>query len=239
VTEAVTRIAMWSGPRNLSTAMMRSWENRADTAVMDEPLYAAYLAATGVDHPAAEQVIAAGPADAGTAIAACLAPLPPGVAISYQKHMAHHLLPEMDRSWLDRLSNCLLIRDPRRVLASYAKVRSEVTLADIGLPQQVELARHCQLVIDSDDFLGDPSAHLIEICRRLDVPFDEAMLAWPSGARQSDGVWAPHWYAAVRESTGFGPPPGSAPPPAPAGLETVVDEAIEIYQDLRAHAITV
>ena len=156
MTEAVTRIAMWSGPRNLSTAMMRSWENRADTAVMDEPLYAAYLAATGVDHPAAEQVIAAGPADAGDGDRRVPGAAPPGVAISYQKHMAHHLLPEMDRSWLDRLSNCSVDPRPAARARELREGASEVTLADIGLPQQVELARHCELVIDSDDFLGDP-----------------------------------------------------------------------------------
>ncbi len=236
---AVTRIAMWSGPRNLSTAMMRSWENRLDTAVIDEPLYAAYLARTRLDHPGLEEIIAAGPDNFDDAIAACLAPLPEGIAISYQKHMAHHLPPAADLSWLDGLRNVLLIRDPRRVLASYSKVRESATLDDIGIPQQVELAERCELVVDSDDFLADPAGYQHEICRRLDVPFDDAMLAWPAGKRDSDGVWASHWYAAVEASTSFGPPPTTPPPPLPAHLDSIAEEAVAIYNDLRTERLTI
>lgn len=225
---------MWSGPRNLSTAMMRSWENRADTAVMDEPLYAAYLATTRLDHPGLDEIVAAGPASFDDAIAACLAPLPDGVAVSYQKHMAHHLLSHTDRSWLDSLRNVLLLRDPRRVLASYTKVRESVTLDDIGVPQQVELAERCELVVDSDDFLIDPLGFQREICRRLDVPFDPAMLAWPAGPRHSDGVWARHWYSAVETSTSFGPPPADPPSPTPPHLAQIAAEAVAIYDELRA-----
>ena len=134
----MTRIAMWSGPRNLSTAMMRSWEHRADTEVLDEPLYAAYLSVTGLDHPGRDEIITAGPTDYDDAIAACVA-APTRSAISYQKHMAHHLLPGVDREWLDELHNYLLLRDPRRVLASYTQVRAAVTLEDIGFPQQVDI----------------------------------------------------------------------------------------------------
>ncbi len=233
----MTRVAMWSGPRNLSTAMMRSWENRADTVVIDEPLYAVYLAATGLDHPGAAEVIAAGPVDLTEAIAACFAPLPDGIDVSYQKHMAHHLLPGTDRSWIDGLRNCLLLRDPRRVLASYTKVREDVTLDDIGLPQQVELVERCEVVIDTDDFLHDPRGHLVELCRRLDIAFDEAMLAWPAGSRASDGVWTKHWYDAVNASTGFGPPPSGPPKPLPPDLASLAAAATEVYQQLRRHAI--
>ncbi len=233
----MTRIAMWSGPRNLSTAMMRSWENRPDTIVLDEPLYAAFLSATGIDHPGAADVIAAGPADLDDAIAACFAPLPDGIEISYQKHMAHQLLPGTDRSWIDGLRNCLLLRDPRRVLASYSLIRSDVTLADIGLTQQAELVSRCELVIDSDDFLRQPRAYLEALCRHLDVPFDDRMLRWPPGPRESDGVWAAYWYSAVTESTGFGPPPPSPPAPLPASLATLGEEAMAIYRDLRRHAL--
>jgi hypothetical protein len=236
--ETMTRIAMWSGPRNLSTAMMRSWENRSDTAVIDEPLYAAYLARTRLDHPGLDEIIAAGPANFDSAIAACRAPLPDGITISYQKHMAHHLLADTDRSWIDGLRNILLIRDPRRVLASYAKVRESVTLDDIGIPQQVELAERCELVIDSDDFLTDPAGYQHEICRRLDVPFDDAMLAWPAGARDSDGVWARHWYSAVESSTSFGHAPVDPPPALPEHLADIADEAVATYNDLRAKRLT-
>jgi Sulfotransferase domain len=234
------RVAMWSGPRNLSTAMMRSWENRPDTEVMDEPLYAAYLASTGLDHPGAEAIIAAGPADADAAIAACLA-APTTASISYQKHMTHHLLAHMDRMWLGELRNCLLLRDPRRVLASYTRVRESVTLLDIGVPQQVELAEYCELVVDSDDFLTDPRGYQVEICRRLGVTFDESMLSWPAGSRDSDGVWAPYWYAAVESSTHFGPPPTHSPwsttKQFPTDLAALAVEAFDIYDRLRRHRL--
>lgn len=228
----MTRIAMWSGPRNLSTAMMRSWENRADTEVIDEPLYAAYLAATGLDHPGREEIVAAGPAGYEAAITRCLAG-PVDREISYQKHMAHHLLAGVDRTWLAELRNCLLIRDPRRVLASYSKVREDVALDDIGIPQQAELVEHCELIVDSADFLADPCGYQMEICRRLGVPFDHAMLSWPAGARSSDGVWAPHWYASVEASTAFASPPDDPPPNLPDRLGEVADAAIDVYESLR------
>ncbi len=229
-----TRIAMWSGPRNLSTALMRSWENRPDTEVIDEPLYAWYLARTGLDHPGAAEVTEAGPANLDQAIQACLlAPLAPN-HISYQKHMAAHLLPEVDRGWLDELSNCLLLRDPRRVLASYTKVRGEVTLADIGLPQQLELAERAVVILDSDDFLTNPAGYLRLICDRVGVVYDQTMLEWPAGPRRSDGVWAKHWYASVQASTSFGPPPPNAPPPLPERLEPLANRALGIYSELFA-----
>ncbi len=228
------RIAAWSGPRNLSTAMMRAWENRPDTTVLDEPLYAASLVATGADHPMRAEVVAAGPTDPAVAIERCLAPLPDGITISYQKQMAHHLLPSFDRAWLDELWHLVLVRDPRRVLASYTKVWDEVTVADIGLPQQLELAERAELIIDSDDFLGNPAGYLAAICGAAGVAFDETMLAWPPGTRSSDGVWAPAWYEAVEASTGFGPPPTEPPPPLPAHLVTVAAEAEAIYRELYA-----
>ena len=228
----MTRIAMWSGPRNLSTAMLRSWEHRADTEVLDEPLYAAYLASTGLDHPGRDEIIAAGPADFDTAIARCL-DAPIERSVSYQKHMAHHLLPDVDRSWLDGIRHALLLRDPRRVLASYTRVRGDVTLDDLGIPQQVELAERCEVIIDADDFLTDPTAYQREICRCFDVEFDPAMMRWPAGSRDSDGVWASHWYAAVEASTEFGPPPTSGPPAVDERLAPIADEALELYATLR------
>ena len=203
---------MWSGPRNISTAMMRAWENRGDCAVSDEPLYAAYLAATGLDHPAREEVIAAGETDAGKVVEALLGPVPGGKPLWYQKHMSHHLLPGMAHEWIHALTNVLLIRDPSEVVASYVKSRATVTPEDIGLPQQSllfdELAGRggaAPLVIDAGDFLRAPEAHLRGLCTRLGIPFSERMLAWPAGPRDSDGAWAPHWYATVWASTGFEP----------------------------------
>jgi hypothetical protein len=241
MTDDAIRIAMWSGPRNLSTAMMRSWGQRSDTVVMDEPLYAAYLATTGLDHPGAAEVMAAGPTDPGEAIAACLAPLPDGRTVSYQKHMAHHLwgdlLPDWDEPWWAHLRHGMLLRDPRRVLASYTDVREQVTLADIGLPQQLQLVDRCEVVIDTADFLTAPAAYLELMCDRLGVRYDPAMLSWPAGRRDTDGVWAPHWYSSVEASTGFGPAPHGPSPTAPAHLRALTADAMEIYGELRRHTV--
>lgn len=207
------RLAMWSGPRNISTAMMRAWENRPDCTVVDEPLYAAYLAATGLDHPARDEVIAAGETDPMRVAAWLTGPIPEGKPIWYQKHMTHHLLPGMDLGWVHRgLSHVFLIRSPEAVVDSYLKSRSTITPEDIGLLQQVELfdavcAQQAAAppVIDADDFLKAPEAHLRCLCELLGIAFSERMLHWPAGPRASDGVWAPHWYAAVWRSTGFEP----------------------------------
>lgn len=203
------RIAMWSGPRNISTAMMRAWENREDCAVSDEPLYAHYLADTGLDHPGRDDVIADGETDWRKVVDALVGPAPGDAPVWYQKHMTHHLLPHIDHGWIGRLRNVLLIRDPREVVASYVKSRAEVAADDIGLRQQVELydelaaAGEVPPVIDSGDFLRAPEAHLRALCDWLGIDFSERMLRWPRGPRASDGIWAPHWYAHVWESTGF------------------------------------
>lgn len=190
--------------------MMRAWENRGDCAVSDEPLYAAYLAATGLDHPGRDEVIAAGDVDLPRVTQALLGPIPEGRAVWYQKHMSHHLLPGIDHKWVHALSNIFLIRDPAEVVASYLKSRASVTPEDIGLLQQGELfdelvARGGELpmVIDAADFLQSPRAYLQEVCQRLGIEFTGRMLEWPAGPRASDGVWAPYWYDAVWKSTGF------------------------------------
>ena len=209
---APVRIAMWSGPRNISTAMMRAWENRGDCAVTDEPLYAAFLAATGIDHPARDEVIAAGETDVREVVRSLLGPVPGGKPIWYQKHMAHHLLPATPREWIPALTNLLLIRDPAEVVSSYIKSRPTVTPEDIGLPQQTELYDEIKAatatappVIDAGDFLRAPEAYLRAMCALLGIEFTARMLAWPAGRRATDGVWAKHWYAAVEASTGFEP----------------------------------
>ena len=206
-----TRIAMWSGPRNISTAMMRSFENRPDTIVADEPLYAAYLARTGIDHPVREEVIASQPTDLAAAIAGLRAPLPPGIDVHYAKHMTHHVARDMDLTWTLHFRNVLLIRNPADVVASYVRARETCEPEDIGIPQQEWLMRLWEdhgappPVIDATDFLADPEAHLRWLCDWLEIPFTDRMLSWPPGPRDSDGVWAPHWYAAVWASTGFEP----------------------------------
>jgi hypothetical protein len=201
---------MWSGPRNISTAMMRAWENRDDCVVWDEPLYGYYLDASGIQHPGAAEVIADQGTDPSAIIARCIGDVPGGKNIFYQKHMTLHLLPELDRAWLASLVNCFLIREPEAVIASYATVRSDATLEDIGFIQQAELFDHVRrlsgetpLVIDSREFLLDPRAMLETICSRLGIEFVPAMLNWRKGARDSDGVWAKHWYDSVWSSSGF------------------------------------
>ena len=234
-----TYIAMWSGPRNISTAMMRAWENRPDTVVWDEPLYAYYLAVTGLDHPGRDKVIAAGEPDWQKVITRCTGPIPDGKTIFYQKHMTHHLLPEISRDWLAKLRNVFLIRDPRRVLASYVKTRENVNLDDIGLPQQLEIFEHVQargetpLVIDTADFLQNPRGYLQALCAPLDIEFSECMLNWPAGPRDSDGVWAKYWYAAVQKSTGFAPYQERDLELMPE-LQTIAEQAGPYYEILHA-----
>lgn len=225
------RVAMWSGPRNISTAMMRAWENRGDCAVSDEPLYAHYLARTGLDHPGAEEIVATGETDWRRVVDTLLGPAPGDKPVWYQKHMAHHLLAGMDRDWIAGLRNVLLVRDPREVVASYVKSRATVTPDDIGLPQQAALyddlcaAGVPPPVIDARDFLRAPAAYLRALCDWLAIPFTERMLHWPAGARDSDGVWAPHWYARVMASTGFEGPRAQDGPPVLAGAAADVAAA--------------
>jgi hypothetical protein len=207
------RIAMWSGPRNLSTAMLRAFENREDCEVVDEPLYAHYLAATGAPHPGREQVVAAGDTDWRRVVERLLGAAPNGHPLWYQKHMCHHLLPDMDTAWIRQLHNVLLIRDPAEVVASYLRTRDTCSPEEIGVPQQLALYKQLSVgpagpppVIDAGCFLADPRAQLQALCARLGIGFSERMLAWPAGPRASDGVWAPHWYQQVWASTGFAAP---------------------------------
>ena len=205
------RIAMWSGPRNISTAMMRAWENRADCVVADEPFYACYLAATGLDHPGREAVLASQPTGWREVAETLTGPPPGGAAIFYQKHMAHHLLPHIGRDWLAGMSHAFLIRPPEEVAASYVRRRGSAAPADLGFEVQAEIYRTMAEagaeppVVRAEDVLRDPPAMLKALCGALDIPFDPAMLSWPAGPRASDGVWAKHWYARVERSTGFAP----------------------------------
>lgn len=206
------RIAMWSGPRNISTAMMRAWENRADTAVVDEPFYAYYLQQTGAPHPGREEVLASQPTDWREVVEALSGPIPGGHAIWYQKHMAQHYLPGMQGSWLGELTHCFLIRNPDEVVASFTANRPDAAPWELGFRQQVELFDYMQShsgevppVLDAQDVLMDPHGALRALCERLDIPFDDQMLSWPAGSRETDGVWAKHWYRAVEASTGFRP----------------------------------
>ena len=241
-TKAV-RIAMWSGPRNISTAMLRAFENRADTFVWDEPFYAHYLAETGLNHAMAADIIAAYETDWRAVAARAVGPVPEGKALFYQKHMTHHVLPHMDLDWLDGLTNAFLIRNPARVLPSYIDKRAEVTLEDLGLPQQQRLFETVRqrtgmvpAVLDADDVLADPKAMLRALCRITGIAFDDAMLSWPAGRRDSDGLWAAHWYGAVEQSTHF-MTPSEAARAVPDHLVDLLAAAEPYYQALRPYRL--
>lgn len=237
------RIALWSGPRNISTAMMRSWGSRADTVVTDEPLYGPYLAASGANHPGRDEVIAAQGADWRPIVARLTGDVPEGKTLWYQKHMTHHLLPAMDREWIHELGNGFLIRDPGEVIRSYVKVVATPTPEDLGYPQQVEIFEAVRRrtgrvppVLDARDVLEDPRRLLSLLCAALGVGFDEAMLSWTPGPRTTDGVWAPHWYASVERSRGFAPyrPPQEPLPRRFAELDAACREH---YEPLYRHRL--
>lgn len=237
------RIAMWSGPRNISTAMMRSWGNRPDTIVCDEPLYAHYLEHVAVDHPGREEIAAAHEADWKTVVRRLTEDEPEDVAIFYQKHMAHHLLPHIERDWLTRLSNCFLIRDPREMLASLSHKMGLPVLRDTGLEQQVEIfdlirrtTGRIPPVIDAADVLRDPRRLLTALCHAVGVGFSDAMLSWPAGRRATDGVWAKYWYDAVERSTGFEPYKAKRVELSPE-LEALAAECTPFYETLAEHRL--
>ncbi len=219
---------MWSGPRNISTALMRAWGNRADTFVVDEPFYAFYLKATGKKHPGAAEVIANGETDWRKIVEQLTGPVPGGKRVYFQKQMTHHLLPEIDRQWIVDLTNCFLIRDPREVVLSYIKKNPEPTLEDLGFVQQEKIfdfvvgtsrcdvrkghsgserrgAASLPIVIDAKDVLENPERMLRLLCDAIGVDFDESMLSWPPGLRETDGIWAKYWYDDVARSTSFQP----------------------------------
>jgi hypothetical protein len=223
--------------------MMRPWENRPDTAVIDEPLYAYYLATTGTDHPAAAEIIAHYPTDWRVVAAMLCGPIPDDKPIWYQKHMTHHMLPEVELGWLDALTNCFLIRTPEEVLASYIKVRPHPTLADLGLVEQRRIFDYVRRttgrvppVLDARNVQDNPERMLAALCERVGVPFHRNMLAWPPGRRTTDGIWARHWYAAVEQSTGFLPyQPRAAV--LPEHLQPLLDECNALYAEMAAHQL--
>ena len=237
------RIAMWSGPRNISTAMMRAWGNRADTYVVDEPFYAFYLNETGVDHPGADEVIGAGETDWRKIVAQLTGPIPNGARIFYQKQMTHHLLPKVSRDWLREVTNCFLIRDPAEVITSYIKKNREPTVEDLGFVQQVDIFDFLQRqtgsvppVMDADDVLRDPERMLRLLCSAIGVDFSDAMLSWPPGPRETDGVWAKYWYAEAERSTSF-VPYRERKIEVPESLHKVHARGREIYEELYQHRL--
>jgi hypothetical protein len=216
--------------------MMRSFGSRPDTAVVDEPFYAAYLATTGLEHPMRAQVLASQPNDWRQVATDLLGPVPDGKSIFYQKHMTHHMLPDVGLDWMSQCRNAFLIRDPIAVLASYTAKRADVSLADIGIVQQRELFEReanrlgkAPPVVEGKDVLENPARMLANLCAALDIPYTEAMLSWPAGHRDTDGVWAPAWYNAVEQSTGFAPNSAESEIILPIELQRIAEEALAHY----------
>lgn len=233
-------IAMWSGPRNISTAMMRAWENRADTVVVDEPLYAHFLEHTGLDHPMSEQIIRHGNTDWRSVVDGLS--VPPESGFYYQKHISTHWLEHYSTDWLHQLSNIFLIREPEPVVASYSNKRDGLTASDLGYSQQAALfdlinstgAR--PVVIDSQRFLANPASQLEKVCQALHIDFDSNMLSWPAGTRDTDGLWGAHWYDAVNSSTGFGPARSNVPE-LDARQRGIAEQCMPFYQAMKQYAI--
>ena len=237
------RIAMWSGPRNLSTAMMRSFGARADCVVSDEPFYAAYLRATGVAHPMRDEVLASQTNDPDAVIEGILGPAPRSAPIWYQKHMVQHMPPGFRRDWFKEMRHAVLIRDPARVAASFDAKLSHPTAEDLGVPQMDGVVADIEAatgrpppVIEAEDVRADPAGMMRALCAALDIAYDPAMLSWRAGARKTDGVWARHWYGAVEASTGFAPPAGPPPEPAPH-LQEIVTEARASFERLQSRKL--
>lgn len=237
------RIAVWSGPRNISTALMRSWGSRDDTFVCDEPFYAHYLKETGIDHPGRDDILATHETDSRKLVAWLTGDIPEGKNIFYQKHMAHHLLPGMDRAWLKHVTNAFLIREPREMLTSLVAITPRIRIVDTALPQQWELFElvreqtgETPAVLDARDVLENPRGLLERLCFRVGVPFTDRMLEWAPGPRPTDGVWAKHWYGAAEKSTGFEPyRPKTDRVPEPL---RALHEACRVYYDrLYAHRL--
>ena len=242
--EEPIRLAMWSGPRNISTAMMRSWGSRLDTFVCDEPFYAHYLQETGRSHPGAEEVIANGETDWRKVVHYLTGSIPQEKCIFYQKQMTHHLLPQIDRGWLRLVTNCFLIRDPREVIISYLKKNDELALEDIGFAQQLEIFNWVReqtgtipAVIDAYDVLENPRRILMLLCESVGVGFSDAMLSWAPGLRETDGIWAKHWYNEVLTSTTFRKPPARKTEPVPERFRDVYEKACKLYPQLYQHRL--
>lgn len=229
------RIAMWSGPRNLSTAMMYAFGARADFAVMDEPFYAPYLAQSGADHPMGAEILAAHEVDPARVAQSCTQG---GTPHLYMKHMPHHMLPGFPMDWAHDCVNVHLIRHPARVIASYAAKREAPTLEDIGFVQQTQVYQKLGgIVIDSTDIRAQPEVMLRALCAAIDLPFDAAMLQWPAGPRAEDGIWARHWYGAVHRSTGIAGAEGPLPQ-VPAALQPLLDAALPHYLGLHRRRLS-
>ena len=232
------RIAMWSGPRNISTAMMRAWENRLDTFVVDEPFYAHYLSKNRVEHPGREEVLLNGEIDSYKVSQGLVKDISNSHKVYYQKHMTHHLLDSVNRDWMKDVINCFLIRNPKDMIISYSKIHSDITRDLLGIEQQKEIFDYVQNftgevppVIDAKDVLLNPRGVLTKFCNRIGIDFSEKMLNWPKGSRDTDGIWGKYWYNNVINSTGFNPYTVKNSE-VPDEYKSIYKESLKLYEDL-------
>ena len=238
------RIAMWSGPRNLSTAMMYAFGARSDCAVWDEPFYAPFLHIGGRPDPLLDTIFDKEETNPENVANRCAGVIPENKALFYQKHMPQHMLEGFPQDWMDAVKHVFLIRHPARVITSYTKKNGVPTLSEIGVNEQADLfasltKKHSAtpIVIDSGDIRSNPAAYLEALCNALNIPWDPAMLSWPAGGHKSDGAWAPHWYPEVWKSTGFAGPEGPIPE-VPDVLQPLLNEAMGYYNQLAAFKLT-
>ena len=236
----VKRICLWSGPRNVSTALMYSFSQRADTCVLDEPLYAHYLRVSKAPHPGAKEVLAVMENDGHRVVEQvilgnCDRP------VLFMKQMAHHLV-EIDRTFMAKVFNVLLIRDPADVLRSLVNQIPVPVIKDVGIADQYQLLKELEAfgqkppVIDAKELLQDPSDVLSQLCQRIGVPFEDSMLSWPVGGCYADGIWAKYWYHNVHKSSGFQPYKEKSEP-FPDRLLALLEECRPYYQELYSLAI--
>lgn len=238
------RIAMWSGPRNLSTAMMRSFGSRSDTFVSDEPFYGCFLKSSGADHPMRDEVIAAVDCDWESVLDTLKGEPPDGSPIWYSKQMWHHMTGPIGYDDFAGFIHAFLIREPALMIASYLHKREDAAFEDFGLERQAEFFEReadrlgkAPPVIDAGEVLRDPERVLRALCEALDIPWDPEMLSWKPGRRPTDGPWAPHWYGAVEASTGFGPPDDD-PVELPNDARRLADRMRPFYEQLARYRIS-
>jgi len=237
------RIGMWSGPRNISTALMRSFENRSDTAVIDEPFYAYFLNETGIKHPIYKEVIQNYDTSWRNVSNALIGPVPNDKNIWYQKLMTHHWVENAPLDWLEKIHNCFLIRNPKQVIISYLKIHNDITPELIGLPQQLHIfnaviknTNKIPIVISSEDILENPKLMLSRLCDLLDIPFSNQMLKWPKGNRKSDGIWGKYWYENVVQTTSFNKPE-YRDEKFPDKFLNLLKECMYYYKEMEQHKI--
>lgn len=242
------RIAMWSGPRNLSTAMMYSFAARSDCAVIDEPFYAAYLVATGFEHPMQQAILNSQPHHPDEVVSQCLSEIPKGKKLFYQKQMTHHMVDSFPLNWLHSVTNVFLIRHPARVVHSYRQKREKPSLEDIGFKRQFELFELIKnqtgtppIVVDSDDILSAPEPMLKALCASIGIDYQSQMLSWPSGGNAADGVWAPHWYESVWKSTGLHATPAKPLPTfdSDKNMAELITKALPLYNTMYQYRLVI